>query len=102
MHGTSHYTKYGGGGLLLMGYLYPFARASFCACSIPLEFLHHLICLLRTHTHVHVLCMQFRLTFCLCPHASTHESTPNQHLKEEILLGFGLELIMIFEFDPCL
>jgi len=76
MHGTSHYTKYGWGGFLLMGSLYPFVGASFCACFIPLGFLHHLARLPRTHTHVHVLCMQFRSTFCLCP--LLHLRSPHQ------------------------
>jgi hypothetical protein len=87
MHGTSHYTNYGWGGSLLMGYLYLFAWASFCVCSIPLGFPHHFTCLLRTHTHVHVLSTQFQLTFCLCPHASPYQSTPNPHLKKIKFIG---------------
>jgi hypothetical protein len=46
--------------------------------------------------------MQFQSTLCLCPHALPWESTPNPHLKKGILLGFGVELIVIWKFNPCL
>jgi hypothetical protein len=102
MHGTSQYTKYSQCGSLLMGSLYPFVGASFCVYSTIVGFACHLASLPRIHTHVHVVCTQSQLALCLCPHASLPESTPNPHLKKEILLGFGFELIMIRELDPCL
>jgi len=85
-----------------MGSLYPFVGASLYACSIPLGFLHHLTHLPRPHTHVHVSRMQSQSTLCLCPRASPWESTPNPHLKKEILLGFGFKFVVIWELDPCL
>ncbi len=54
MHGTSHYTKYGGGGSLLMRSLYPFLRACFCVCSIPLGF------------HITLLAFQKLTDTCMC------------------------------------
>ncbi len=54
MHGTSHYTKYGGGGSLLMRSLYPFVKACFCVCSIPLGF------------HITLLSFQKVTHTCMC------------------------------------
>ncbi len=53
--------------LFINGVSYPFVRASFCACLSSVGFPHHFVRLPRTHTHMHVLCMQPWLTFCLCP-----------------------------------
>ncbi len=82
--------------------LYILVGASFCAWSTLVGFPHHLVHLPRTHTHLHVLCMQSWSTLCFCPHASPSKSTPHPHLKKEILLGFKFELIMIWKFNPCL
>jgi hypothetical protein len=48
------YTKYGWGGFLLMGTLYPFVGASFCACSTPLGF------------HITLLAFQELTHMCMC------------------------------------
>jgi hypothetical protein len=88
MHGTSNYTKYGRGGFLLIRFLYPFVGASFCTCCIPLGFPHHLICLPRTHTHMHVLCTQSRSTLVSAP--ILHLGSPHQiHIWKK---GFYLAL----------
>ncbi len=62
---ASCYTKYGLDEFLLMGLWYPFVRPTSCVCSISLRFSYHH--LLRTQTHVHVVCKQFQWMPCLSP-----------------------------------
>jgi hypothetical protein len=103
MHGTSHYIKYSWGNSLLMGYLCSFVGAIFFVCSIPLGFSHHLTPLPRTHTHTCVCAMyaiSIDILFVLpCLTSGVHTKST---FEKGDLLGFGLKLIVIWEFGPCL
>jgi hypothetical protein len=79
---TSCYTKYGLSDFLLMGSWYRFATPISYVCSNPQGFPHHLIHLLGTRTHVHVVCRQFQLMSYLHVCASFQESTLSPCLKK--------------------
>jgi hypothetical protein len=55
----------------------------------------------NSHTYACVMYV-ISIDTCLCSRPSPWESTPNPHLKKRILFNFGLELTVIWDFNPCL
>jgi hypothetical protein len=85
------YTKYAQGGFLLMGYWYPFMGVSFCVCSTPLRFPHHLV-IFKELRHM-CMCYVHNLDWHFICAPMVHPRNPHQiHVWKGIVVTYEIQV----------